>query len=356
MQRVRYLSIGQFRNIVKRVRDRAKYHNLPLPILRFNGSVKLHGTSSSIIKDPRTGEIWCQSRERIITPEKDNAGFARFISELPGRGIDIYFNIAAGIYGMNNIKPGDLIGIYGEWCGQGIQNGVAISQLSTKRFVVFGIKIYTPNADGKGGISSWFSPRQLESTQDLYARETDQISENKNSIYSIQKFQHWTIDIDFAHPELIQNQLIEFTNEVEKMCPVGKAFGVEGHGEGVVYRCISKYDFETSDLIFKVQGEAHSVTKVKKLASVDIEMVSKLNDLIKMIMTENRLQQMFDSMFDKTGLDPTNPKNLGQFIKICVEDVLKEETDTIIGNGFDIKEFTKAVPVTIKQWFFSQDV
>ena len=36
-------SIGQYANIVKQVRDSAKWNNVPVPTLTFTGSVKLHG-------------------------------------------------------------------------------------------------------------------------------------------------------------------------------------------------------------------------------------------------------------------------------------------------------------------------
>jgi predicted DNA-binding ribbon-helix-helix protein len=61
-------------------------------------------------------------------------------------------------------------------------------------------------------------------------------------------------------------------------------------------------------------------------------------------------------MKDKTGLDPKDPKNFGDFIRICVADAIKEEQDTIIENGFEVKEFTKAVPTIVRQWFFSLNV
>lgn len=371
MQMVKFPSIDQFRNVVKQVRDRAKYHGQPLPVLQFNGSVKLHGTNASVIKDPRTGEIWCQSREQIITPEKDNMGFARFISELPGRGIDTYFNIAATVYGHNNIKQGDLIGIYGEWCGQGVMKGVAISQVP-KRFVVFGIKVYTPGAvteDGQdGGESHWFPPKQLVQVQDLFNHElwmtlgSKDGDSHKNGIFSIQEFQTWTVDIDFAHPELIQNYLVELTDNVEKQCPVGKAFGVDGIGEGIVWRCISGWSFpfdsgidvsmvqiKTHDLIFKVKGEKHSDTKVTKTAAVDVEKVATIKEFASNVCTDHRLEKMVEKM-KETGVE-VNLQNTGQFLKLVGSDVIKEESDTIEASGLDRKDVMPAVNATARQWY-----
>lgn len=356
MQLVKFPSIEQFRTVVKIVRDRAKHSSVPLPTLTFNGSVKLHGTNSGVVKDPRTGEIWCQSREQIITPEKDNAGFARFISELPGRGIDTYFNIAAGAFGMNNIQPGELLCIYGEWCGQGIQKGVAISQIP-KCFVIFGIKVYTPGEvteDGQdGGTSRWFSPEMLVIVHNRYLNEIgagilDAVP-NSNSIFSIQKFSTWTIDIDFAHPELVQNQLVELTDKVEKLCPVGDAFGVEGIGEGIVWKCVSDVAFNTHGLTFKVKGQAHSDTKVTKTATVDIEKVNSINEFATNVVTDHRLEKMIEKM-QLAGAE-ADVKNTGIFLKLVGEDVLKEESDVIDGSGLTRKDVMPAVNNLARQWF-----
>lgn len=351
IQHSRFPSIEQLRTVVKHVRDRSKFHQIPIPTLKFQGTVKIHGTNSSIIFNPQTKETWCQSREQIITPEKDNSGFARFVSEFKNNEVNVYFNIAAGIFGMNYIKPGDLIGIYGEWCGQGIMKGVAISQVP-KRFVIFGIKVFTPKDETDEedfGTSLWFSPDQLVKAQDLFDKEIGV----ETNIYSIQHFKTWNVEIDFMNPELIQNQLIEFTNQVEQECPVGKAFGVSGIGEGIVYRSVGDFDkFKTSDLVFKVKGEKHSVSKVKKLAPIDIEKLNSVNEFVESVVTENRLEQMIEKM-KETGIE-VDIKNTGAFLKLIGNDVLKEESDTLEASNLDRTSVMPVVNKVAKQWFMKR--
>ena len=89
MEHIKYTSIEQFRNIINEVKHNAQYvgmddygdvvmnRNAKLPTLTFIGTVKCHGTNFSVCSDD-TGEMWFQSRENIITPEKDNAGSAQF--------------------------------------------------------------------------------------------------------------------------------------------------------------------------------------------------------------------------------------------------------------------------------------
>ena len=134
--------IGQFRNIVKQVTDSARYvgkdengdamfdPTTKMPVVTMTGTVKLHGTnaSRSINQD---GEQWSGSRSKIITPESDNAGFATFCHSKN--------SVFERLFELIPFNGYDYITIFGEWCGQGIQKGVAIAELP-KMFVVFDIK------------------------------------------------------------------------------------------------------------------------------------------------------------------------------------------------------------------------
>ena len=44
----KFNSIQQFSGVVKQVRDYCKYNNLPLPVLDFTGSVKIHGSNACV--------------------------------------------------------------------------------------------------------------------------------------------------------------------------------------------------------------------------------------------------------------------------------------------------------------------
>ena len=86
-------SIEQFRNIVTNINRQFNFigldvngeaiydTTLPKPVLRFVGTIKLHGSNASCCFNDIDG-LWAQSREDIITPEKDNAGFAFFVEQI----------------------------------------------------------------------------------------------------------------------------------------------------------------------------------------------------------------------------------------------------------------------------------
>jgi hypothetical protein len=317
----KYPSIEQFRNVIRKVRERHDYkgkdsedkaiyqHTENYPTLKFKGTVKLHGTNSSIVKYS-DGRLEFQSRERVLSLEQDNDDFMTEMMK-----IDLSFL-------FTNIQFNEYCAIYGEWCGGKIQKGVAINGLP-KMFVIFGIK-----ADDE-----W-----LDLPSYLY--------DNKNNIYNINQFETYEVDIDFNKPELVQNKIIEMTIAVEECCPVGKFFNKEGIGEGIVFTCMSD-----QDLKFKSKGEKHSVTKVKKLNPIDTELMNSINEFVECTVTENRLNQGI-TFFNENNIQ-VDAKNTGKFLSWVVQDVLKEENDTIINNNFDEKRVKNAIVTKARIWFLN---
>lgn len=300
-----YPEIHQFRNTIRTVKERAEFENL-LPTISFRGTVKLHGTNASVVFPGDTRlDFYAQSRTRVISPEDDNHGFAKYVDNN---------NFLKEI--RNNLKrgyPGETFVLYGEWFGQSIQSGVAVSSLP-KTFIAFGLKNTTKDEWIKQGMLPYLC----------------------GSIMTIQDFQIWRIDIDFNHPELSQNRLVEITEAVERECPVGRQLGVLGIGEGVVWSPLPHPSFNVSGLQFKVKGEKHSESRVKTSAAVDVERIENLKVLVDTILTEHRLDKKLESLLESgLGLDI---KNTGSFLKLVGSDVYKEESDTIKESGFKDNE------------------
>jgi hypothetical protein len=318
----KYPSIEQFRNVIRTVKsihdykgvdedEKAIYqHTENYPTLKFQGTVKLHGTNASVVKYS-DGRLEFQSRERVLSLEQDNANFMNEMMK-----IDFSFL-------FKNIEFKDYCAVYGEWCGGSIQKGMAINGLP-KMFVIFGIKV----------DDNW-----IELPKYLYS--------NENSIYNILQFPTYEIDIDFNNPEIVQNEMIELTNEVEKSCPVGRFFGVEGIGEGIVFTCTTN-----QDLKFKSKGQKHSVTKVKKLNAIDTETLNSINEFLEAVVTENRLEQGI-TFFEENNIE-IDSKNTGHFLSWIVRDVLKEESDTLIESLLDEKKVKNAIVNKARIWFLNR--
>lgn len=323
-------SINQFRNVVKTVREQACYMGKndageavfnPAPVypkLAFTGTVKLHGTNAAIAFDDRGYTF--QSRERVLTREADNAGFMAHMEQwlLP---VSMMFQKIADLNNHNDVAISTIV-VYGEWCGGNIQKGVAITGLP-KMFVIFAVKIN----------DQWV--------------ETPNVSFPEASIYSTKQHTNFNIDIDFEHPEEAQNQLAKLTEVVEACCPVGLAHGIEGVGEGIVWRCDSN---PSSEYWFKVKGEKHSASKVKTLASVDVEAVEQINDFVTMAVTEARLEQGLHNLINEQ-LKPFAMTSMGDFIRWVHQDVLKEEADTLQASGIDYKKLGSPIALAAKRWF-----
>jgi len=318
----KFTDIKQFKDVVREIRtshdfqgkdenDTAIYNHLtPYPTIKWRGTVKNHGTNASIIKY-KNGTYEFQSRERILSLDNDNI---QFMSSLNNKS---YISL------FENIEFNDYCAIYGEWCGMGIQKGVAISQLP-RMFIIFAVRI----------DDVWMD---MENYKHLKI-------ENEN-IYNILQFPYFDITIDFNYPELSQNKLQELTLSVENECPVGKYFGVSGIGEGIVWEAF----YNGQRYTYKVKGEKHSVSKVKTLASVDTEEVNGLYEFVDYVCTENRMLQGMDKIKE------TNPildmSLLGDYLRWLVNDIIKEENDTIIKNGIDIKKANKYISQKAKEFY-----
>jgi hypothetical protein len=211
-------------------------------------------------------------------------------------------------------------------------------------FVIFGIKFL--NAEGD---HSWAGLENFIGISNMLVDET-------KNIYHIEQFPTWDIEIDFEAPEEVQNKLIELTTEVEKQCPVAFKLGVDGIGEGIVWNCITDVEgMKTRDLIFKVKGEEHAgKSKVKVLAPVDVERIKNINELVTKLTPDWRLEQMYQNVFDTLNGGTGDIKRLGEFLKAIVSDIVKEELDTIIASGFEVKDLTGNINKVGRDWFLKK--
>jgi len=340
----KFPSIGAYRNAVQSVTNRARYAGKdengdpiydpikPLPTLRFSGTAKLHGTNAAIGHCLSDGETWFQSRENIITVESDNAGFAKYASTIPFDKL---------IEPVKNRIPDNaqLVVVYGEWCGKGIQKGVAINELD-KMFVVFAVKSIRENEDGDTE-GEWM-------TRDLVSK----IGIPECRLFNIYDAGHFEIEIDFQKPVLSTEKLDELTHKVEKECPFAKLFNVTGTGEGIVWICDDP-EWNTSKVWFKVKGEKHKNDKgeTKKLAPADIEKAKDIMEFVDRVVTDARCEQALD--FLRMEGKPQDRTSMGDFIRWIFNDVIKEESDTIEASGIDQKRLGGPISKKAKEWLFN---
>jgi len=332
---ISYPKIGQFRDVIRAIRLKSRYvgndengepmydNSLPIPTVKFQGTVKLHGTNASV--SCNNDHFWIQSRKNIISTQNDNAAFAFFINSrlmvingLINKIVDCE-NIDTSIYTVT---------LYGEWAGKGIQRGVAINKID-KSWFLFGAKV---SKIGDDEFNSYWVP--INGIKNTEAR-----------IYNIFDFKKYEIDINFEQPELAQNKLEEITMSVEKHCPVAEAFDYDGFGEGVVWVGEYKNDMYR----FKVKGEKHSVTKVKTLAPVDVEKLNSINEFVDYVVTQNRFEQAVTETIEDGLLDI---KKMGDVIRWVINDIISEEISTLSENNLEPKDVNKNISNKVRQMFF----
>jgi RNA ligase len=394
MKHIAFPSIEQFRSIVHTIKSRASYTgpdvngdptydpSLPMPVIEFTGTVKLHGTNAGVAFNENDG-LWFQARSNIITPGSgeifevkfsndtkraftiedgirlgvdtlknedtfldrivssvkrtkiaDNAGFAFFANGEREWFISSIRQLAAD----NNIDlTKQTIAMYGEWVGPGIQKGVGISLIPNKAFFIFGVKVV--NEDNPKDSATWLDYKN--------------VSKPEGRIYNILDYPTLKMSIDMARPELMQNAIIEQTIAIEDECPVSKAFGLDATvGEGLVFTGM----FKGERYIFKSKGEKHaSGSKPKTLNPVDDEKIRTLVDLADKVTPTWRLDQMLTETFDLINGGQLDRKRLGDYLKAVINDVVKEDSDIISGAGFELKDVAKYISEIAKKFYFEQE-
>lgn len=286
------------------------------PIVKFEGRVKLHGTNAAIVFNA-DGSFYCQSRENVIDEISDNAGFAHWVNK---EGKNIWNQLKNLVFPYKNLI------LFGEWCGGSIQKGVALNELG-KRFVVFGLK-----ASFDEESSTWL--------------DSCYIKDHSINVFNIADYPSYEIEVDLNRPDKAIEQLNSWVEAVDLECPFAKAFGVSGHGEGIVFRPSYGYSF---DMAFKCKGESHSKSKIKKLPTVDVQKLDSIQQAIETHCHEDRMQQIYDKVVlseaDKV------PQKIGEFIKKLVSDCWDEEGDSIRASDISQKEFGAAVSKKAAKWF-----
>lgn len=333
MTHISWPDIKQYREVIHNVKCRARYvgrdsnedpiydESLPLPTLQFEGTVKLHGSNAAIGYNRHTNNLWFQSRERIISIGDDNAGFCYFWKINQDNGLNVQE--------LFNKFDGNEIVIFGEWCGGSIQKGVALNKLS-KMFVVFGVLV------------------------DNEYKEYTNISYPQFNIHNIKEIPTYSITIDFNAPESCQEKLAILTKNVELECPWGKKFNIVGTGEGIVWRCTTP-EYDSSKFWFKTKGEKHQVTKTSTPVPIDVEKVNGINQFVDITVTEPRCRQSITKLYE-AGHKHVTRELLGDFIKWIVNDIVKEESDTLKAANLTIKDVSGTISKRARDWFFQNEL
>ena len=102
-----------------------------------------------------------------------------------------------------------------------------------------------------------------------------------------------------------------------------------------------------------MKGDRHSSSKVKTLASVDVEKLTSIQSFVESVCTDSRLEQAWFELFIQPNIEPTM-SYIGSFIKWVSSDVIKEESDLLEVSGLSIKEVGNSLSKKAKNYFITR--
>lgn len=346
-------SIEQMRTIIGKVKHSAQYvgydeenkmpimdRNAELPVVNATCSEKVHGSNFSVCYSNPDG-FWTQSRKNIITPLKDNAGSAFIAESNKDAWMEIIYKLAKE-YDIN--LDNKIITVYSEWAGGNIQSNSCLSGLDKRAMIFQHFKVSPIVRDEDNPESSvWYETKV----------DGKWVDNPEKDIFNVMNFPTWEIEIDFNKPDIANNKLVDLIeNTIEPNSPIGKQFGKEGNtGEGVV--CTFTY----KDVLyrFKVKGSKHSKTKVKKLKKVDSVKEQAKREFANYATPAWRLEQMYQELYGiNNEKGEPNIKDTGDFIKLVIKDVMKEEMDVMYKKGLTPKEVNSLISRISANWFKEQ--
>ena len=81
-------------------------------------------------------------------------------------------------------------------------------------------------------------------------------------------------------------------------------------------------------------------------------MIKKIVPLVKI--KEWRLDQMLEKQFNFINGGTMDVKQLGSYLKLVIDDVVKEDMDVLIEAGVELKDIAKYVSDIAKKYFFAR--
>lgn len=332
---IHWTEIGSFNNIRKYAKEHPEILNGNSKVT-YHAKVKLHGTNSGI-QVHSDSRVVAQSRTIELSAGNDNLGFSRYVKET-----EQYWK---------NLSDRNMV-VFGEWCGPGIQESVAISDIPNKIFAVFAIRFLSEDND-----QLLVDPVPLALALGAGESGNRDITCDIPGTYVL-PWHGPSIEIDWlaTDEELAPAiaQINEWVQAVEHNDPwVEATFGVKGTGEGLVFyprtdEHVGLKNF--NNLVFKAKGEKHRVIKAAAPAQINAEVAAGVEQFVDMFLTTARLEQGV-SATSSNGTLTFDVKLVGKFLAWIEADVLKESKDELKASNLDWSLCKKPLQAKARNWY-----
>ncbi|KAF3009862.1 hypothetical protein E8E13_010617 [Curvularia kusanoi] len=305
----------------------------PIPIVGF---AKLHGTHADILVYADDGIVLQSKNVSGLTASNDNHGFAVAMAERTVPILELRDQYITRWRTLNPDTPLQTefpVLIAGEWIGTNIQKDVAISQLSP-RFVIVSVNIN----------NSWVPDTQY---LDIEAPSV--------SIYNISRGGTFSAILDPTNIACTVAEVESRAEEVASSCPFAASLGIDGEGEGIVWKLVPASLNLNPALWFKTKGGRFRSTfaPAPKAVPVDLQEKRDAADAVaKIWCTQERLWQGWEFLREiGTGRDM---KGLGKYLQWVQNDVLTEERGYIEDHGVDKGMLRIGIVKIAKVWYIER--
>jgi len=296
-------------NKLTEVRYHLSRSTVPVPSpLTLTGTVKLHGVHADIlIGPPPYHAISLHSRNRLLTLETDLNGFCAWGNTHAADILSLRTAYIARFCALNpTISRAEIEGkevlIAGEWIGRGVQKhgGLGIAKVPLT-FVIISARI-----NGAWVCDSEFAGAEFEREE---AR-----------IFHVSRGGMWKERVELADLEAAETKLSEIAEQVAQKCPFAASFGIEGVGEGVVWKV--DHDPNNTNLWLKTKGKAWAPKPVAPKETqgkdvIDAEEVA----FAKKVAHQRRMEQGMEWLAEM-GLDVKEKGNAKEFAGWVEGDVI----------------------------------
>jgi hypothetical protein len=325
VQVVSWGSIELLHNVVRTLTMLHEEHQQKFPVVRYRAKVKLHGSNCAV--QVHADGVFTQSRTTMLTPQSDYKGFATWVREH-----ESYFRA---------LQPGTVV--FGEWCGPGVEKGMAISEAPGKVFAVFAVR------DGERVV---YEPAELEARV---------LREGAPAALHVLPWEGDEIVVDYgaqAQLDAVVSRLNDRVEAVEREDPwVKQTFGISGLGEGLVFYPVAVDDAaprtdpeSLAALMFKAKGLKHRTAGTKTAVQVKAEVVGSVAEFVALMVGEARLQQGLAAVCGGVF----EARHTGKFLAWVAADVRKESVAELEAAGLTWAQVDKAVQARAREWFLAQ--
>lgn len=333
MKHYAWTHIEAFKNVNRYVQT---YIEGDKPVVTYRGKIKLHGTNAGI--QINKDGVFAQSRNRMLTVEDDNVGFAKWVE-----ATDVWQQYQEI---TNMLATDNKTVIYGEWAGTGIMKGTSVSNIGKRIFAIFAVRYVNDKSDvvlyEPEDIKHCFEQLDLQLPEDVYILPwgTEEVECNFNNQLELQ---------------LSAQKFNNYVEKVEDSDPwVKEVFDVDGNGEGYVFYPVPQVqDYERmSHFIFKAKGDKHRKEGAKKKVFVPVsaETLNSIGEFVDMFVTIDRLEQ---AVREACGGD-YNVRQTGNFMKWIGNDIQREGLAELEANNLEWKQVAKEVTNRSRDWWLKK--